>query len=77
MVFGLVLEWTRRCFKKALNGNPCTIETQFLHKNVSHIVQFMKMEIQNFFHLFWREKIPENKGELPVFYFESLLRLFQ
>jgi len=35
------------------------------------------MEIKNFFHLFWKEKIPENKAELPVFYFESLLRLFQ
>jgi len=27
----------------------------------------MKMEIKIFFHLFWREKRPENKGELPVF----------
>jgi len=34
MVFGLALEWARRCFKKALDGNPCTIETQFLHKTL-------------------------------------------
>jgi len=28
----------------------------------------MKIEIKNFFHFFWREKTPENKGGgLPVF----------
>jgi len=31
-------EWARRCFEKALDGKPCTTETQILHKNVSHIV---------------------------------------
>jgi len=67
MVFALALEWARRCFKKALDGKPFTIETQILHKNVSHIVQFMKIEIKNFFRFFWREKTPENKGGLPVF----------
>ena len=38
MVFVLVLEWATRCFKKALDGKPCTIKTQILHRNVSHIV---------------------------------------
>ena len=38
MVFALALEWARRCLKKALDGKPCTIETQILHKNVSDIV---------------------------------------
>jgi len=38
MVFALALEVAKRCFKKALGGKPCTIETQNLHKNVSHIV---------------------------------------
>jgi len=28
----LTLEWARRCFKKTLDGKPCTIETQILHK---------------------------------------------
>jgi len=67
MVFVLALEWARRCFKKALDGKPCTTETQILHKNVSHIVQFMKIEIKKIFHIFWKEKAPENKGGLPVF----------
>jgi len=67
MVFGLALEWARRYFKKVLDGKPCTIETQILHRNVSHIVQFMKIEIKKIFHFFWREKTPENKGGLPVF----------
>jgi len=40
------------------------IETQILHKNVSHIV---KIEIKKIFHFFWKEKSPENKGGLPVF----------
>jgi len=67
MVFVLALEWARRCFKKALDGKPCTIKTQILHKNISHIVKFMKIEIKNFFHFFLRENTPENKGGLPVF----------
>jgi len=67
MVFGLALEWARRCFKKALDGNPCTIETQFLHTNVSHIVLFMKIEIKKNFPLRLERKTPENKGGLPVF----------
>jgi len=46
MVLALALERARRCFKKALDGKPCTIQTQTLHENVSHIVQFMKIEIK-------------------------------
>jgi len=46
MVLALALEYARRCFKKALDGKPCTIETKILHTNVSHIVQFMKTEIK-------------------------------
>jgi len=64
MVFPLALEWARHCLKKALDGKPYMIETQILHKNVSHIV---KIEIKKIFHFFWKEKSPENKGGLPVF----------
>ena len=28
----------------------------------------MKIEIKKFFHFFWKEKTPENKGGLPVFF---------
>ena len=38
LVFTLLLEWARPCFEKTLEGKPCTIETQILYKNVSHIV---------------------------------------
>jgi len=27
----------------------------------------MKIDIKSFFHFFWREKTPENKGGFPVF----------
>jgi len=52
MVFALTLEWARHCFKKALEGKTCTIETQILHKNVSHIVWSKKNKIKNIFHFF-------------------------
>jgi len=58
VVFVLMLEWVWRSFKKALDGNPCTIETQILNKNVSHIVQFTKNKIKDFFHFFWIEITP-------------------
>jgi len=67
MVFVLALEWARRCFKKALDGKPCTIETQILHKNVSQCVVYENRN-KKFFHFFWREKNPDNKGGLPVFF---------
>jgi len=57
----------KACFKKALDGKPCRIETQIVHKNVSHIVQFMKIEIKKFFHFVWRDKTPENKSGLTDF----------
>jgi len=67
MVFGLALEWARRCFRKVLDGNPCTIETQFLHKNVSHIVLFMKIEIKKFSSSFG-EKNTRKQGWIACFF---------
>jgi len=29
----------------------------------------MKIEIKKFFRFYWREKTPENKGGLPVFFY--------
>ena len=67
MVFALALEWARRCFKKALDGKPCTIEAQILHKNVSHIVQFMKIETK-YFSTFLERKNTRNQGWIACFF---------
>jgi len=37
LVLTLLVEWARPCFKKTLEGKPCTIETQILYKNINHI----------------------------------------
>jgi len=63
--------------KKALDGKPCTIEAQTLHINVSHIVQFMKIETKYFSTSFGEKKHPKSRVDCLFFYFESLLRLFQ
>jgi len=42
MVFALALKWVRRYFKKALDGKPCTIEIQILHKNEAASKKWLK-----------------------------------
>jgi len=72
MFFVLTLEWARRCFKKALDGKPCTIETQILHKNISHCVVYENQNQIIFPLLLESKKHPEAGVDWLFFDFESL-----
>jgi len=79
MVFMLTLEWARRCFKKTLDGKPCTIETQILHKTSVTLCTVVN-ENQNqiiFPLLLERKKHPKTRVDWLFFDHESVLHLFQ